>query len=113
MRRRTPVFRSHSFIDLSQLAENPKLDLVFRELFAAQGSEIYIRPMTDYVCVGTQLDFHTLIEAAARRGEIAIGYRQIASANDPERSFGVRLNPYKPDPITVGEGDRLIVLAQQ
>src|SRR5688572_21677657 len=52
---------------LSQLSENKHLDGVFRTLFAAEGSEIYIRPMSDYIRPGTAVNFHTVVEAAARR----------------------------------------------
>ena len=34
---------------MSQLSENKNLDRVFRVLFSSEGSEIYIRPMTDYI----------------------------------------------------------------
>lgn len=31
--------------------------------------------MTDYIRLGTTVDFYTVLEAAAQRGETAIGYR--------------------------------------
>jgi voltage-gated potassium channel Kch len=97
---------------LSQLSENKHLDAVFRQLFAAEGSEIYIRPVTDYVKPGVPVDFYTLLEAAARRGETAIGYRELVHGQDASRGFGVKVNPKKSDKVTFAAGDKIIVLAE-
>lgn len=97
---------------LSQLSENKHLDQVFRNLFSADGSEIYIRPARDYIAQGSDVDFHTVLEAAARRGETAIGYRIVAEGSDPTRGFGVRVNPNKSQRIRFAPGDQLIVLAE-
>ncbi len=97
---------------LAQLSENRNLDAVFRQLFSADGSEIYVRPMCDYVRPGVAVDFHTVLEAAARRGETAIGYRQMVHAQDPARGYGVRVNPNKSEKVAFADGDRIIVLAE-
>ncbi|MDZ4812984.1 MAG: potassium transporter TrkA [Pseudomonadota bacterium] len=97
---------------LSQLSENKKLDQVFRQLFSAEGSEIYIRPMSHYVRSGTEVDFHTVIESAAVRGETALGYRLVAHANDSAKGYGVKVNPRKSDRILFGADDQIIVLAE-
>jgi hypothetical protein len=97
---------------LSQLSENKQLDRVFRELFSAEGSEIYIRPVGDYVRLGVPVDFYTLIDAAAQRGETAIGYRRIAFASDKEQGYGVRLNTDKREKVVFTEGDQIVVLAE-
>ncbi|KFN42824.1 CASTOR/POLLUX-related putative ion channel [Arenimonas oryziterrae] len=97
---------------LSQLSENKHLDRVFRQLFSAEGSEVYIRPITDYVKPGVPVDFYTLIEAAAQRGETAIGYRQIEFSGDPTKGFGVKVNPNKAEKIVFDQSDRIIVLAE-
>jgi voltage-gated potassium channel Kch len=97
---------------LSQLSENKELDGVFRTLFSAEGSEIYIRPVSGYLRAGLPVDFHTAIESAAQRGETAIGYRLAAHADDASRGYGVKINPVKSDEITFEERDQLIVLAQ-
>jgi hypothetical protein len=46
-----------------------------------------------------------------RGEETAIGYRYLAEAGDPEKSFGVHLKPEKAEAIVLNEGDRVIVLA--
>ncbi len=97
---------------LSQLSENKHLDRVFRSLFSADGSEIYIRPARDYVVIGAELDFHTVLEAAARRGETAIGYRIAADGSEPARGFGVKVNPNKSERFAFAEDDQVIVLAE-
>jgi hypothetical protein len=97
---------------LSQLSENRQLNPVFRQLFSADGAEVYIRPISDYVRTGVAVDFYTLLEAAAQRGETAIGYRLAAQANNADASFGVTLNPKKDQKISFGTSDRLVVLAE-
>lgn len=97
---------------LSQLSENKHLDRVFRDLFSAEGSEVYIRPARDYIAAGREVDFHTVLEAAARRGETAIGYRIVANGGDATRGFGVKVNPNKSERIRFAPDDQLIVLAE-
>ncbi|MDC8012387.1 CASTOR/POLLUX-related putative ion channel [Tahibacter soli] len=97
---------------LSQLSENKHLDRVFRQLFSADGSEIYIRPIGQYVRTAAPVDFYTLLEAAALRGETAIGYRVAALADDKDAGYGVKVNPKKSDKVQFAPGDQLIVLAE-
>jgi voltage-gated potassium channel Kch len=97
---------------LSQLAENARLKAVFDDLFDSAGSEIYLRPASDYVQAGASMTFATVLESSARRGEIAVGYRVAASAADASRAYGVVINPRKSRSITFAPGDRVIVLAQ-
>jgi voltage-gated potassium channel Kch len=95
---------------LTQLSENPHLSAVFEELFAARGSELYMRPAADYVRLGEPVDFRTLIEAARRRGEVAVGFR----AGGGDHGGGVvRVNPAKSEHVALAEADRVIVLAEQ
>jgi hypothetical protein len=97
---------------LSQLSENKHLDAVFRQLFAAEGSEVYIRPIGDYVRPGVPVNFHTVLEAAARRGETAIGYRLQVHAEDATRGYGVKVNPNKSEVVTFAAADKIVVLAE-
>jgi ion channel POLLUX/CASTOR len=97
---------------LSQLSENKQLEKVFSQLFSADGSEVYIRSMSDYVRLGVAVDFHTLIEAAAQRGETAIGYRLMAHSKDPKQGYGVKINPNKSEKLSFSAEDRIIVLAE-
>jgi voltage-gated potassium channel Kch len=97
---------------MSQLSENKNLDKVFRVLFSSEGSEIYIRPMTDYIKLGSTVDFYTVLEAAAQKGETAIGYRLMKYADDKTRGYGVNVNPKKSEKHTFTEHDRIVVLAE-
>ncbi|HVJ63413.1 MAG TPA: hypothetical protein VM555_11975 [Tahibacter sp.] len=97
---------------LSQLSENKNLDRVFRQLFSAEGSEVYIRPVGRYVRTQAPVDFYTLLEAAALRGETAIGYRVAALADDKDAGYGVKVNPKKSEKVQFAAGDQLIVLAE-
>ncbi|MCA6365331.1 MAG: NAD-binding protein [Bacteroidetes bacterium] len=97
---------------LSQLSENKRLERVFKDLFSAEGSEIYLKPVSDYIETGIPVNFHTLIDAALSKGETAIGYRIAALSDDAEKAYGVKVNPHKDDEITYTEGDKVIVLAE-
>lgn len=97
---------------LSQIAENKHLAAVFGDLFDPEGSELYLKPAGDYVALDRPVDFYTVVEAARRRGEVALGYRLASEAGDPARSYGVRVNPDKSRAQRFAEGDRIIVLAE-
>lgn len=97
---------------LSQLSEHEKINDVFEDLFDPGGSEIYLRPASDYVLLGTPLDFATVTASASRRGETAIGYRIIEHARSAADSYGVVVNPVKTARLTFAPGDRVIVLAE-
>ncbi|MEU3776245.1 potassium transporter TrkA [Streptomyces sp. NPDC032472] len=96
---------------LTQLAENGDLHAVLADLFDPAGSEIYLKPAGDYLRTGTEANFATVVEAARRRGETAIGYR-IAGHGDRAPRYGVRLNPSRILPLTLDEADHVIVLAE-
>jgi Trk K+ transport system NAD-binding subunit len=90
---------------LAQLAENKSLGVVFEDLFDADGAEIYLRPAGAYVATDTPVDFFTVVEAARRRGEIAIGYHIAGAGRGP------KINPRKGAKVTFAAGDRVVVLA--
>jgi bacterioferritin (cytochrome b1) len=98
---------------LSQVSENKRLTDVFDELFSASGAEIYLRPAELYVTTGAEVDFYTVLEAARRRGETAIGYRIDAHARSSEHFYGVSVNPVKADARAYQPGDKIIVLAER
>ena len=98
---------------LSQISENKHLDAVFRDLLDPEGSEIYLKPIANYVAPGQPVNFYSLIEAAADRGETALGYRVVAKANKSDEGFGVKINPDKAATITFAAEDKLVVLAEE
>ncbi|MER5628609.1 potassium transporter TrkA [Streptosporangium sp. NPDC002544] len=96
---------------LTQMAENKHLNAVFTHLFEPDGSEIYLKPSSDYLIPGKEANFATVVEAARRRGETAIGYR-LKRHGEEAPSYGVLLNPPKSDPLTLAQDDSVIVLAE-
>lgn len=98
---------------LSQVSENAELINVFHDLFTSEGSEIYLRPAADYITPGQPVDFYTILEAAGRRNETAIGYRLLSEVDAPDGAFGVRVNPAKSKQVTFGPEDKIIVLAEE
>ncbi|MGL5063291.1 MAG: CASTOR/POLLUX-related putative ion channel [Microcoleus sp.] len=98
---------------LTQIAEQKHLNSVFNDLFDAGGSEIYLKPIVDYIELDRPVNFYTLVEAARQRGESALGYRLQANANNRAKSYGVALNSQKDNSVKFTESDRIIVLAEK
>jgi Trk K+ transport system NAD-binding subunit len=98
---------------MAQFSENADLYAVFADIFDPDGSEIYLKPAADYVETGRPVNFYTVVEAARRRGETAIGYRILAEASEARLAFGVHTNPKKSASVIFGEGDKVIVLAEE
>jgi hypothetical protein len=97
---------------LAQVSENKELNAVFADLFDPEGSEVYLKPAGDYVELGQPVNFYTLVEAARRRNEVAIGYRQMAYADNAAKVYGVVVNPDKSKAVTFAKDDRIVVLAE-
>jgi ion channel POLLUX/CASTOR len=96
---------------LSQVSETEQLAELFEQLFAVGGPQFYLRPAAAYVRPGATVKFATVIEAARRRGETAIGFRIAAQARDAERSYGVCMNPAKSSTVEFAPEDAVVVLA--
>lgn len=97
---------------MSQLSENASLFAIFTDIFDPEGSEIYLKPVTDYVKAGIPLNFYTVLEAARQRGETAIGYRITAEVSSVDKGYGVHTNPKKSATVTFSPHDRIIVIAE-
>jgi ion channel POLLUX/CASTOR len=97
---------------MAQISENRHLHAVFTDFFDPEGSEIYLKPATDYIQPGQPVNFYTIVDAARRRGEVAFGYRIAADSKDAARSYGVHVNPPKSAEFVISEQDRVIVLAE-
>ena len=98
---------------LAQLAENPDLFEVFQDIFDPEGAEIYLKPIGEYVEIDQPVNFYTVVEAACRRGETAIGYRIAAEANSAGRDYGVHANPVKSEKVIFAREDKVIVVAME
>ena len=98
---------------MSQLAENQDLFDVFNDIFDPEGSEIYLKPISDYVATGTPVNFYTVVEAARNQAQTALGYRIASEAGHAESSYGVHTNPKKSQIITFAPADKVIVIADE
>jgi Trk K+ transport system NAD-binding subunit len=97
---------------MSQLAENGELFDVFRDIFDPEGSEIYLKPASDYVATGAPVNFYTVVEAARRHGQTALGYRLAAEAGNGDKSYGVHTNPRKSEMVSFAPEDKVIVISE-
>ncbi|HEX8220514.1 MAG TPA: NAD-binding protein [Chloroflexia bacterium] len=96
----------------AQICENRHLKDVFADIFNSGGNEIYIKPASEYVRPGSTVDFYAIVEAARRCGQVAMGYRLDADSDNPDKNYGIVLNPHKKQPVTLGLQDKVIVLAE-
>jgi voltage-gated potassium channel Kch len=97
---------------MSQLSENRDLLPVFTDIFDPEGSEIYLKPVSDYVETGKSVNFQTVVAAARQHNETAIGYRLMRESHDAEKSYGVHTNPKKSATVIFEPEDKVIVLAE-
>lgn len=97
---------------LTQLSENLDIKKVFDILFEAEGSEIYLKNISDYIDVSQPVSFYTVLESAAHHNHTAIGYRLAKDAYYEDKNFGIKVNPKKSELIQFGPNDKLIVVAE-
>jgi ion channel POLLUX/CASTOR len=97
---------------IAQISENKSLMRVYNDLFREEGSEIYLKPASDFVKTGVPVNFYTVVESASRQGHSAFGYRIVAEAFNPAEVYGVKINPDKSEMISFAEGDKIIVMAE-
>lgn len=97
---------------MSQISENPQLSDLYQGLFSNEGAEIYLRPAEWYVQLDTPVDFYTVVAGAAKRGETAIGYRDVTPTGSGDGLAAIRVNPTKSDKHVYSAGDRIIVFAE-
>ncbi len=97
---------------MTQISENKYLNAVFTDVFDPEGSEIYLKPASDYVKPGADVNFYTVIESAKKRGHIAIGYKLKRHAAEADKAYGVVVNPKKSDRVVFSEEDKVVVVAE-
>lgn len=97
---------------MTQVSENKYLNAVFEDIFDPDGSEIYIKPALNYIKPSVEVNFYTILEAARKRGEIAIGYKLARFSSDASKAYGVTVNPRKSDRVVFEEGDKIVVVAE-
>lgn len=98
---------------LAQASENAHLEAIFNDLLDEEGSEICLKPVSDYATPGEETNFYAVVEAATRRHEVAIGHHRKGTTDLSGRGMGgIVINPDKTDAITYAPEDRIIVLAR-
>jgi voltage-gated potassium channel Kch len=98
---------------LAQLSEDADLYPIFQNIFDPEGSEIYLKPIEQYVELGQPVNFYTVVKAASQRGETAIGYRIASESDNASKNHGVHTNPVKSVKVVFEPGDKIIVLAEE
>jgi ion channel POLLUX/CASTOR len=98
---------------LTQVSENKYLNLVFKDLFDTDGSEIYIKKANNYIDCSKNVNFYTIVESAQQKNEVAIGYKIFDQETDPQKNYGIYINPAKSDLIALSDEDSIIVLAEE
>ena len=93
---------------LLQVARNPFLEAIYRELLNAGGVEMGFRPMERYTTIGEKTNHGDIVKAAQGLNETVIGYK-IFDEIDPS----IIINPNKNECFQFSNKDQLIVLAQQ
>ncbi len=97
---------------LAQISENKHLGAIFEDILDSDGSEIYIKPVSHFVKPCEEVNFYTVVEAARRQGQVAIGFRAHLLSKEPDASYGVFINPKKSVPLEFMEEDCIIVLSE-
>jgi hypothetical protein len=98
---------------IAQISENKNLIKVFDILLTAEGVEIYLRPVSLFIKLGFPIPFSRILEASINQRTLAIGYRQMKYSQDPNKFYGIVLNPNKDIPIIFRHDDKIIVLAEE
>lgn len=92
---------------MTQVAENRFIKPLIDVLLDDAGSELYMKPAVNYVKIGAQVDFRTVTESAARKGEIFVGYK-----NYVDGMPNIVTNPDKNESIVFDKNDLIIVVAE-
>lgn len=98
---------------LAQVSENKALNKVFEDILDPEGSEIYLKPVQNYVAVDQDVNFYTVVESAILKSETAIGYRLLSESRNKTQFYGIHINPKKSENVTFRPGDKIIVLADK
>ena len=98
---------------MAQISENQDIKMVYDDIFAEDGSEIYLKPAHLYFeNLPQQVSFGQMMRQAQQREEICIGVKIKAGERDSEQNFGVQLIPDKNSDFVLNEEDCLVVLAE-
>lgn len=87
---------------------------IYRELFSAEGCELYIKPTWLYFPperIG-KITFADCVLAAQNRNELCLGVKINTRSRDKNKNFGIDLVPRLDKPLNLTFDDQLITLAE-
>ena len=99
---------------MSQIAENRELRQIFETLLSSEGFEVYIKPAKYYFSIqpGQAIDFYSLQDAVAEKGEIFLGYKRRTAEGTSITLNPLKLQYGKKTEMVFREDDELVVLAE-
>lgn len=99
---------------LAQASQEPQVLPIYRELFSADGNELYLKPISLYFPPKQlgKLTFADCVLAAQNRGEVCIGVKISAQARDRDKNFGIDLIPNLKKQLNLSLNDALIIFAE-
>ncbi|MEG1061249.1 MAG: hypothetical protein RSE43_06835 [Oscillospiraceae bacterium] len=95
----------------AQISENRLLSAIYADLLDEDGSEIYLKPASDYVITGNPVDFFTVTRAVAQKGGVFIGYKDITCTADGTQTRVV-LSPDKAEMMVFDKDDYLVIISE-
>ncbi|MBZ8179897.1 CASTOR/POLLUX-related putative ion channel [Oscillatoria salina] len=107
---------SNQFVSkiLAQVSQEPDVMSIYLDLFSADGSELYIKPISLYFPeeVVRQVTFADCVLAAQSRDEICLGVRINSEIGIREKNYGINLLPKLDRRLFLSLDDALITLAE-
>ncbi|NEN92549.1 MAG: hypothetical protein F6K48_28095, partial [Okeania sp. SIO3H1] len=107
---------SNQFVSkiLAQVSQEPGVMSVYRYLFSAEGSEMYIKPIELFFPPEKlgKLSFADCVFAAQSRNEICIGVKITSQSQDKQKNFGIYIAPSLETQFDLTIEDELITIAE-
>jgi len=97
---------------LAQVSQQLMLERVYADLMNAHANEIYLKPVNRYSRDPAACTFADVMRGAANLGELAIGVKIHAKANDATNDFGISINPPKDKPLLLNVADEVIIISK-
>ncbi len=99
---------------LAQVSQQPEVISIYRNLFSAEGSELYIKPISLYFPTERigKLTFADCVLAAQHREEVCIGVKISDRSQGKDKNFGIELVPSLDKQLNLTLDDALITLAE-
>jgi hypothetical protein len=90
---------------IAQLSESIGLHTVLNALFDGDDITLMVVPAGDLAPLGTRITYADVVQAGIARGDSVLGLRQVIDG-----LLSLRLNVPKSTPVTLSEGDQIVLL---